>query len=142
MSEAVVSSDERPLKRCRTEGAGDYDGTFLAVKDPEDNHTVHSFQVPPALVTAIEASDKVDTSGGVIMYVEDASDVAAVLFYLINLPSLDEEEEDTCDEEEDDECFGLGEIKNESLRALAEKCIRVKAIPRRSDMVFLVILNQ
>ena len=93
------------------------------------------------MVTAIEASDKVDKRGGAVIYVEDGSDVAEVLFYLINLPSLNEEADD-CDEEEDDEWCGLGEIKNESLRALAEKCIRVKGIPRRSDMVFLGILNQ
>ena len=82
------------------------------------------------------------------MSVEDGSDVAAVLLYLVNLPSLDkeaddcDEDEDDCDEDEDDEWCGLGEIKNDHLRVLAGGCKKVKGIPRGSDMVILEILNQ
>lgn len=122
-------------------------GMFVAVQDPDGNY-LHSFQVPRALVKAIENSAGVDTRREAIMSVEDGSDVAALVRYLVNLPSINEEaddcdeDEEDCDEDEDDEWCGLGKIKNKHLRMLAEVCEKVKGIPRGSDMVILELLNQ
>ena len=138
LDEAAVSFNGRALKRCRKEDGDENEKTFVMVKDPDGDDEVHLFQVPLAFVTAIEASGKVDKSRGAVIFIEGAADVAAAVNSLVNLPSLDEKA-DSCDEGEDDD----GDLcDDESLRVLVDKCKRVPLIPRRSNMVYLEILNQ